>query len=546
MAKGAIRIGRYVLLGEIARAGMATVHLGRAIGLGGFSRTVAIKRLHPDLARDPEIVRMLLDEARIAGRISHANVVPVIDVTTERGEMLLVMEYVHGVSLARALSVARAEGHRLSPEIAVGIAVDILSGLHAAHETVDEHGSPLHIVHRDVSPQNVMVGADGVCRLIDFGIAKAALRAESTRGEKVKGKLGYLAPEQLSGGSVDRRVDIFAAAIVIWEMLCGQRLFDFDDIGGALHAVLHAPILSPRSLVPDLPDGVEKAMMRGLDRDPSERFGTAGEFARALEVATPRASPGEIARWLKHVAREPLRERSLLLAREEREGSEAESDAPTSDWTPPRSSGTRTSSPPSRPPEKTPAHRRVVIYEDLNCPFCFGLTETLEREQLLSHTVFRGVEHAPLAPVPWQKPGPNLARMLESEVDAVRRRVPDLAIIFPYGQPNTSYAIHAVARALAEDEAKGTLLRLRIKRALFLEDVDISDPTFVDDLVREVGLKPGPATPRVVNAVARWNRSWQAMKSRMIPTMVAPNGETRLGLGEPDDAVEFVRRHAVP
>ena len=223
-------IGRYAIHDEIAAGGMASVFLGRMRGERGFCRTVAIKRLHPQLARDPDFVSMFLDEARLAARIQHRNVVAPLDVVTvDDRELLLVMEYIHGEALSRLIGSCRRSGTRIPAAIAVGVVTGVLHGLHAAHEAKSETGRPLDIVHRDVSPQNIMVGVDGVARVLDFGIAKASLRADITQAGVAKGKLSYMSPEQIRCEPLDRRSDVFAAAVVLWEMLALMRLFQGDD-----------------------------------------------------------------------------------------------------------------------------------------------------------------------------------------------------------------------------------------------------------------------------------------------------------------------------
>src|ERR1041385_2717351 len=192
-------IGRYALFGEIASGGMATVHFGRLVGPVGFSRTVAIKRLHPQYAKDPEFVSMFLDEARLAARIQHPNVVTTLDVVALPNEVFLVMEYVQGESLSRLVKNTTKAGERMPWGHIVSVMAGMLHGLHAAHEAKSERREPLNIVHRDVSPQNVLVGTDGVARVLDFGVAKAAMRVGSTRDNQMKGKLSYMSPEQLNG-----------------------------------------------------------------------------------------------------------------------------------------------------------------------------------------------------------------------------------------------------------------------------------------------------------------------------------------------------------
>jgi len=202
-------IGRYTLYGEIAAGGMASVHIGRLVGPVGFLRTVAIKRLHPQYAKDPSFVDMFLDEARLAARIRHPNVVSTLEIVSMEDELFLVMDYVHGESLGRLSRAAADSGTRLPPRVVSSIMVGALLGLHAAHEATNEHGQHLSIVHRDVSPQNILVGTDGVARVADFGVAKAASRVHTTRGGDVKGKISYMAPEQLLQAEIDRRTDLY-------------------------------------------------------------------------------------------------------------------------------------------------------------------------------------------------------------------------------------------------------------------------------------------------------------------------------------------------
>ncbi|HEY2366157.1 MAG TPA: serine/threonine-protein kinase, partial [Polyangiaceae bacterium] len=208
-------VGRYALYEEIAAGGMATVHFGRLLGPVGFSRTVAIKRLHPQFAKDPEFVSMFLDEARLAARIRHPNVVPTLDVVATQGELFLVMDYVQGESLSRLIRATRERQQRIPVRYVASIITGALHGLHAAHEAKNERGEPLRIVHRDISPQNVLVGSDGVARVLDFGVAKAAGRFHTTREGNVKGKLPYMSPEQLRGQLVDRQTDVYAAAVCL-------------------------------------------------------------------------------------------------------------------------------------------------------------------------------------------------------------------------------------------------------------------------------------------------------------------------------------------
>ena len=290
---------------------MATVHLGQLVGPAGFARTVAVKRLGPALAEDRESVAMLLDEARLAARLHHPNVAATIDVIIEPHDACIIMEYVHGESLARLLRVEG--GARPSPAIVCAIVVGALRGLHAAHEVCDENGEPLEIIHRDVSPQNVMVGADGVSRLIDFGIAKARRRLQATTEGQLKGKLSYLAPEQIRGAAATRRTDIYAAGIVLWESLTGKRLFDGDCAGAITEQILVGWVDRPSKHVCDLPEAVDAVTLRALEPGPERRFQTAAEMADALEHAVTPASQLQVAAWVKATANGTLERRGELL-----------------------------------------------------------------------------------------------------------------------------------------------------------------------------------------------------------------------------------------
>ena len=293
---------------------MATVHLGRLQGVVGFSKTVAIKRLHPQYAKDPEFVSMFLDEARLAARIRHPNVVSTLDVVALEGELFVVMEYVQGESLLALLRSANRQEERIPPEIVSSIFAGTLHGLHAAHEARSERNEPLGIVHRDVSPQNVLVGIDGVPRVLDFGVAKATGRVQTTRDGQVKGKLAYMSPEQLVG-TVSRATDVFAASVVLWEALVGKRLFGGGSEGETVKRVLDQEIQAPGKIVPGLPPELDDLVMRGLQRDPAARFATAREMARALEKAVKLAPASEVGEYVEKMAGPTLAKRAEWVAR---------------------------------------------------------------------------------------------------------------------------------------------------------------------------------------------------------------------------------------
>jgi serine/threonine-protein kinase len=317
-AGGPRTIGRYILYGEIASGGMATVHFGRLQGAAGFARSVAIKRLHPQYAKDPDFVAMFLDEARLAARISHPNVVPTLDVVAQEDELFLVMEYVKGVSLSRLSRASKQRGERIPLTIVASIVSGMLNGLHAAHEAKDETGQPLHIVHRDVSPQNVLVGTDGVPRVLDFGVAKAVGRVQGTREGQLKGKLPYMAPEQITTGAATRQTDIYAAAVVLWEVLVGRRLFSGDNEANIMSLVLAGEVPHPSHLVPGLPVDFDRIVLRGTDPDPEGRFATAREMASEIAAVVGVAPASEVGEWVEDLAPQELRERAQLIEDVER------------------------------------------------------------------------------------------------------------------------------------------------------------------------------------------------------------------------------------
>jgi eukaryotic-like serine/threonine-protein kinase len=325
-------IGRYALFDVLAAGGMATVHIGRLLGPVGFARTVAIKRLHPQFAADPEFVSMFLDEARMCARIRHPNVVPTLDVVAAKGELFLVMEYVAGESLGSLLRDLSKRGDAIPWRIAISILAGTLHGLHAAHEAKDEQGFPLGLVHRDVSPQNILVGSDGLARVVDFGIAKASGRLHVTREGAVKGKVGYMAPEQMAAEKITRQADVYAASAVLWESLTGRRLFDGETEAVILARVLTAEIVPPSQLRPDVPAELDAVVMRALIRDVDQRFATAREMALALEKLGP-AALGEVGEWLEANAGQAIEDRARRISRVE--VSVASAEAPSNEAPPP-------------------------------------------------------------------------------------------------------------------------------------------------------------------------------------------------------------------
>jgi len=282
------QLGRYEILTQLASGGMASVYIARAQGVAGFERLVAIKVLHPHLAYEQEFISMFLDEARLAARIRHMNVVPTLDISDSPGDgYFLVMEYIEGNHLGALLGRAAKQGERLPRPFVCRVLIDMLQGLGAAHRLTDENGRPLKLVHRDVSPHNILVGTDGIARLTDFGVAKADVRMASTRAGQFKGKLSYMAPEQASTSEADQRSDIFSVGIILWESLTGRRLFKGESNAATLNKLLNDTVAKPSSIWPEL-EPYDEVVMKALSRNPDDRFQSADEFGDALDLAAGR------------------------------------------------------------------------------------------------------------------------------------------------------------------------------------------------------------------------------------------------------------------
>ncbi len=328
---------RYQRLDAIASGGMGTVYLGRMIA-GEIKRPVAIKVLHPHLAGNTEMVAMFRDEARVAKLLRHPNLVGVLDMDVLRDELVIVMEYVEGISLATLLEELAARGEQLPVEVACRILFDALSGLHAAHGLVDEQGRSLGVVHRDVSPHNLLVETSGTTLVTDFGVALAAGRLASTRGGEIKGKLEYLAPEQLNRQVLDRRVDVFAAGIVLWECLTGSRLFEAPTEAEAVARVLHDPIPPPGLSRSEVSTALDEVCLRALERDPERRFATAAEFADALARVGRLADHSEVGALVADVGAKTIRSHRATLEHADEVGFQDESAVlPAHTLPPPRS-----------------------------------------------------------------------------------------------------------------------------------------------------------------------------------------------------------------
>ncbi|HEU4405266.1 MAG TPA: protein kinase [Polyangiaceae bacterium] len=277
-------VGKYRLMAKLGQGGMADVYLALSRGALGVNKLVVIKQLREGLATNPDFVTMFLDEARLAVRLNHANVVHTYEAGERAGQCFLVMEYLEGLAVDELLLRARAVGVGVPAPVWARVVSDALAGLHYAHELCDYDGTPLQITHRDVSPQNLFVTYDGITKVVDFGIAKARLNATVTDAGELKGKVCYMAPEHVLGRSSDRRADVFAMGVVLWELLAGGRRLFKGDAGQALQNVLHAPIPRLSSVAPGVPKALEAIVARALERDPDVRYQSAEEMRMALDA----------------------------------------------------------------------------------------------------------------------------------------------------------------------------------------------------------------------------------------------------------------------
>ncbi|MBA3502407.1 MAG: serine/threonine protein kinase, partial [Deltaproteobacteria bacterium] len=269
------QLGKYQLIHRLASGGMASVYLARATGPGGFVRHVVLKTLRTKGVADPALVPMFLDEARLAASLHHRNIAQVFDVGSEDGTYFLAMEYVHGETLRAVMEAASAFDGRLPLGFGVTVVCAAAAGLHHAHERRGARGVPLGIVHRDVAPSNLIVSYDGSVKLIDFGIAKAAERATHTKTGCIKGKEGYMAPEQIRGFPVDRRTDVFALGILAYEVMTLRRAFASDSQFETLERTVRCDLVLPTQAVPGFPPELEAVIMTALEPDPDDRYPNA-------------------------------------------------------------------------------------------------------------------------------------------------------------------------------------------------------------------------------------------------------------------------------
>jgi serine/threonine protein kinase len=278
-------LGRYRLIAELARGGMGIVYVALVRGPAGFNKLFVVKELMPQFALDPSFMSMFLAEARLAARLSHPNIVQTLEIGEERGRPFIAMEYLEGHNFQRIVQRAARRGGRVPLPIQLHVLMATLSGLHYAHELRDFDGTPLHVVHRDASPHNVFVTYDGQVKVVDFGIAKMEdASSERTRTGVLKGKVSYMAPEQTRGESADRRADVFAVGVMLWEALTGRRMWKAESEVAILHARLLHAIVPPRSIAPEVPEALDEITMRALASDPRARYATAAEMRAEIDA----------------------------------------------------------------------------------------------------------------------------------------------------------------------------------------------------------------------------------------------------------------------
>lgn len=312
------KVGKYELLLPIGTGGMATVYLARSTGVGGFARDVALKLVHAHLRTDEESKLQLLEEAKLAARIRHPNVVPVLEVDEDPLGLFLVMDYVEGDTLSGLSRLCRSAGKTIPLPLIGRILNDALLGLEAAHQLTDEAGKPLNLVHRDFSPQNILVSTEGITRLADFGVAKAADRAVRTKTGLVKGKISYMSPEQARGQPVDRRCDVWAAGVVAWELVAGKRMHRSDDDVATLLSIVTEDPPRLEDVVPHTSRGLSDAIAGALTPDVSRRCPTAEALRRALlrafEECGGIADAQDLARFVQQMVGPKLDERKAAVA----------------------------------------------------------------------------------------------------------------------------------------------------------------------------------------------------------------------------------------
>ena len=311
--------GQYQLIEKIAQGGMAEIFKGKALDLHGIERPVVIKRILPHIAASPEFVEMLIDEAKIAVMLSHGNIAQVYDLGKVAEDYFIVMEYVEGKTLSQIMKRLRTKGQFISLTQAAYLCAEVANGLDYMHRKTDENGSPLHIVHRDISPQNIILSTAGTVKIIDFGIAKAKIKLSNTDSGVLKGKFSYMSPEHAEGQKLDHRNDIFSLGVILFELLTGQRLFKGKNNLETIKRVKKTRVTTPSDFRPEIPKALDQIVLKALKQDRNKRYQSAGDLAQDLTrfwiSHDPNFSPRELITLLTDTFSEPPTEDPLLQER---------------------------------------------------------------------------------------------------------------------------------------------------------------------------------------------------------------------------------------
>jgi serine/threonine-protein kinase len=316
------RFGKYTLLNRIAVGGMAEVFLARQEGLEGFEKTICIKRIRPHLSSQPNFVQMFLNEAKLAAQLNHPNIVQIYDLGRVNDSYFIAMEYISGRDMSRIIPKAEKAGISFPMIYALRIASNVCEGLYFAHTKGDAYGNPLNIVHRDITPENILVSFSGTVKIVDFGIAKANTQLEQTRAGEIKGKLSYMSPEQCMGHQLDARSDIFSFGSVIYEWITGYKLFTGENEMAILKSIIDGKIYPPSYFKEDVPEAVERILMKALDKDKTKRYQSAWDMQFDIDtyLASSEFTPSNIhlANFLKQIFGDEIeREQELLVKHKE-------------------------------------------------------------------------------------------------------------------------------------------------------------------------------------------------------------------------------------
>jgi len=431
------RFGPYLLLNRIAVGGMAEIYLAKTQGLAGFEKLCALKVIHPDFASDQHFIQMLIDEAKIAVGLNHSNIAKIYELGRHNDAYYIAMEYVDGADLFRIMRSLSSKRVSVPLDVAAYIAQEICTGLDYAHTRQDDRGDPQSVIHRDISPQNILISRAGEIKIVDFGIAKAATRSRRTQTGVIKGKYFYMSPEQAWGDPVDHRTDIFSAGIILYEILTGRMLYIEEDLHKLLHMARQAEIATPSTRRPDIPPSLEHIVMKALARDPDQRWGTAREFQAALTSFlfsyAPDFTPQRLAQLVKLALEPPRRGNEPRQRPSQKEWSLAKPGAP------------------------------ISAFED----------SSAARTQLDQADEATQVSAAPPAPPqrhkPSDRPPGSVAR--DRQVNAVAGRRPPPAAPLKHGHPSRPLGIRSTAEETPETPSTlGTW-----------ETLEDADPTVIDD-----------------------------------------------------------------